>query len=67
MDRIETRGKGSIAAVFGSGITTISLSLMACQPRLLEPLKPSPPVKVSVSSLEVGARSVAWFRADLQI
>ena len=39
-------------AVTGSGTTIMSLSLMACHPRMLEPSKPSPSSKMSgVTSL----------------
>src|SRR3954463_4273997 len=39
--------KTSIHAVVGSGMTSMSLALMARQPRMLEPSKPRPSVKIS--------------------
>src|SRR5262249_47275348 len=39
--------KISIHAVAGSGITSMSDALIAFQPRMLEPSKPSPSVKIS--------------------
>src|SRR6185295_749035 len=39
--------KTSTQAVVGSGITSMSLALMARQPRILEPSKPRPSVKIS--------------------
>src|SRR3954471_11095590 len=39
--------KTSIQAVLGSGMTSISLALMARQPRMLEPSNPRPSVKIS--------------------
>ena len=32
--------KGSIRAVAGSGMISMSLALMGCQPRMLDPSKP---------------------------
>jgi len=42
--------KGSILAVVGSGITSMSLALMGCQPRMLEPSKPKPSSKLPSSN-----------------
>src|SRR6266513_435636 len=39
--------KTSTHAVVGSGMTSMSLALMARQPRMLEPSKPRPSVKIS--------------------
>ena len=39
--------KGSRLAVVGSGITSMSLSLIDCHPRMLEPSKPNPSSNVS--------------------
>src|SRR6059058_1081000 len=39
--------KMSIQAVVGSGITSMSEALMTFQPRMLEPSKPRPSVKIS--------------------
>jgi hypothetical protein len=38
---------GSIHAVSGSGMTSMSLALIARHPRMLEPSNPSPSVKIS--------------------
>src|SRR6185295_15602306 len=46
--------KGSRNAVSGCGTTSMSLSLIACQPRMLEPSKPSPFSNTSSSSLLAG-------------
>src|SRR4051794_35548286 len=45
---------GSTNAVSACGSRSMSLSLMACQPRMLEPSKPRPSSKTSSSSLETG-------------
>src|SRR5436190_4286793 len=45
--RVGSALKTSIHAVVGSGITSMSLALMARQPRMLEPSKPRPSVKIS--------------------
>ena len=42
---------GSMKAVSGCGTTSMSLSLIACQPRMLEPSKPRPSSNTSSSSL----------------
>ena len=41
-------------AVSGTGLTSMSDSLIACQPRMLEPSKPKPRSKVSSSSSRAG-------------
>src|SRR5438045_2468625 len=45
--RVGSALKTSIQAVAGSGMTSMSLALMARHPRMLEPSKPSPSVKIS--------------------
>ncbi len=45
---------GSSTAVSGCGTRIMSLSLMACQPRMLEPSKPRPSSKMSSVSLFAG-------------
>ena len=45
---------GSRNAVSGCGTTSMSLSLIACQPRMLEPSKPRPSSNTSSSSLFTG-------------
>ena len=45
---------GSRTAVSGCGTTSMSLSLIACQPRMLDPSKPSPSSNTSSSSLSTG-------------
>ena len=58
--------KTSIQAVAGSGITSMSLALITFQPRMLEPSKPKPSVKMSslyslsvvVKCCQVPSRSV---------
>src|SRR6476620_4438218 len=45
--RVGSALKTSTHAVVGSGITSMSLALMARQPRMLEPSKPRPSVKMS--------------------
>src|SRR5438876_9586059 len=51
-DSVGTAMKGSIKAVAGSGIASMSEASMLFQPRMLEPSKPSPSSKdSSVSSL----------------
>src|SRR6184192_4557749 len=46
-DRVGSALKISIHAVFGSGITSMSDALITFQPRMLDPSKPSPSVKMS--------------------
>src|SRR3954469_10703684 len=45
--RVGSALKTSTQAVLGSGMTSMSLALMARQPRMLEPSKPRPSVKIS--------------------
>src|SRR5437016_2559345 len=45
--RVGTLQKGSMNAVWGSGIASMSLASMLFQPRIDEPSKPSPSVKLS--------------------
>src|SRR5579863_15855 len=52
IERVGIRVKGSKKAVFGSGTASMSLSLIACQPRMLEPSNPEPSSKsFSVNSI----------------
>ena len=46
--------EGSITAVSGSGINSMSLSLMAAQPRMEEPSMPKPSSKVSSFNWLIG-------------
>ena len=41
-------------AVFGSGMISMSDSLIACQPRIDDPSKPKPSSKLSSSSMAIG-------------
>ena len=52
--RVGWQQNGSMKAVAGSGITSMSLSLMFFQPRMLEPSKAMPSAKSSSVSLETG-------------
>src|SRR5438067_9670784 len=45
---------GSRNAVSGTGMTSMSDSLMACQPRMLEPSKPRPSSKTDSSRASAG-------------
>ena len=54
IDSVGSDVKGSRAAVSGCGTTSMSLSLIACQPRTLEPSKPRPSSKTSSVSLSTG-------------
>src|SRR3989304_1457591 len=54
IDNVGSLQNGSSTAVSGCGTTSMSLSLMACQPRMLEPSKPSPSSNTSSSSLSTG-------------
>jgi hypothetical protein len=49
-DRVGSEQKGSISAVAGSGITSMSLAWIACQPRIEDPSKPKPSSKEDSSS-----------------
>ena len=53
-----SRRTGRSMAVSGCGTTSMSLSLIACQPRMLEPSKPRPSSNTSSSSLSTGNREV---------
>src|SRR6266480_877980 len=46
-DRVGSALKISIQAVLGSGMTSMSDALITFQPRMLDPSKPSPSVKMS--------------------
>ena len=54
MLKVGSAAKGSITAVSGWGTSNMSLSLIACQPRMLEPSNPRPSSNVSSSSLPTG-------------
>jgi hypothetical protein len=54
MASVGSDANGSTKAVVGTGTSSMSLSLIACQPRMLEPSKPRPSSKVSSSSLATG-------------
>src|ERR1017187_6446198 len=54
MTRVRISPNGSMCAVEGSGMRSISLSLMAAQPRILEPSMPKPASKESSSSWLMG-------------
>jgi hypothetical protein len=49
-DSVGSEQKGSRSAVPGSGITSMSLAWIACQPRIDEPSKPKPSSKEDSSS-----------------
>ena len=51
---VGSAAKGSKNAVSGCGTTIMSLSLIACQPRMLEPSKPRPSSNTSSVSLFTG-------------
>src|SRR3972149_9808985 len=53
-DSVGASMNGSITAVVGSGTTSISLAWIGCQPRMLEPSKPSPSSNISSLSSEMG-------------
>src|SRR4030067_3692616 len=48
---------GSIMAVVGSGIISISLLCIACQPRILEPSNPNPSSNDDNSSADIGTET----------
>jgi hypothetical protein len=50
IERVGCSVKGSSIAVVESGITSMSLASMACQPRIEEPSKPKPSSKEETSS-----------------
>src|SRR6516162_8102756 len=49
-----SRQNGSMNAVSGTGMTSMSDSLMACQPRMLEPSKPRPSSNTPSSRASAG-------------
>src|SRR6266498_3670897 len=53
-ERVGTAQKGSIKAVAGSGMASMSEASMDFQPRMEEPSKPRPSVNTSSVSSEVG-------------
>ena len=52
--RVGWSKKGSILAVLASGTTSMSLALMGCHPRMLDPSKPKPSSKLDASSSLMG-------------
>src|SRR5438132_13005273 len=52
--RVGTAQKGSMKAVAGSGMASMSLASMLFQPRMEEPSKPYPSVKTSSVSSRMG-------------
>src|SRR5213594_295794 len=53
-DRVGTAQNGSMKAVSGSGIASMSEASMLFQPRMLEPSKPRPSLKMSSVSSRMG-------------
>src|SRR6516162_5415927 len=53
-DRVGTAQKGSIKAVSGSGMASMSEASMLFQPRIEEPSKPRPSSKISSVSSRIG-------------
>ena len=53
-ERVGSAMKGSMKAVSGSGMASMSLASMLFQPRMLEPSKPRPSVKISSVSSRIG-------------
>ena len=53
-DSVGSAQKGSMKAVSGSGMASMSLASMLFQPRMLEPSKPMPSVKVSSLNSRIG-------------
>src|SRR5574342_628093 len=53
-DSVVCAMKGSIAAVLGSGTTSMSEAWIACQPRIEEPSKPSPSSNTASESSSMG-------------
>src|SRR5690349_8371176 len=51
---VGTEQNGSIKAVLGSGMASMSLASMLFQPRMLEPSKPKPSAKTSSVSSAIG-------------
>src|SRR5215469_4383885 len=54
MVRVASLQKGSRKAVSATGMTSMSDSLMACQPRMLDPSKPTPSSKTDSSRASAG-------------
>src|SRR5271166_2563934 len=52
--KVGTAQKGSINAVAGSGMASMSEASMLFQPRMLEPSKPSPSLKISSVNSRIG-------------
>ena len=62
---VGTSLNGSMKAVVGSGISSMSLSLIAAQPRMLEPSMPKPSSNASSFKHALsGKRCAATDRAD---
>src|SRR5436190_19006052 len=53
-ERVGTAMNGSMKAVLGSGMASMSLASMLFQPRMLEPSKPRPSLKASSLSSRIG-------------
>src|SRR6516164_629068 len=53
-DRVGSTQNGSMKAVSGSGIASMSEASMLFQPRMLEPSKPKPSVKISSVNSRMG-------------
>src|SRR6266404_6821355 len=53
-DKVGTAQKGSMKAVSGSGMASMSEASMLFQPRMLEPSKPSPSLKISSLNSRMG-------------
>src|SRR5207342_788135 len=53
-DRVGTAQNGSINAVAGSGMASMSEASMLFHPRMLEPSKPRPSLKISSVSSRIG-------------
>src|SRR5215470_3077358 len=53
-ERVGTAQKGSMKAVSGSGMASMSEASMLFQPRMLEPSKPRPSLKISSLNSRIG-------------
>src|SRR6266850_1906894 len=53
-DKVGTAQKGSIKAVSGSGMASMSEASMLFQPRILDPSKPKPSLKTSSVNSRIG-------------
>src|SRR5215472_8886823 len=53
-DKVGSRQNGSINAVSGSGMASMSDASILFQPRMLEPSKPRPSVKISSVNSRIG-------------